>query len=229
MNKMNKTVLMAASAVLALTAGGALAGSHPALAIKATGLRPIQSPGHTLYSQNSNYDYAIVSQNFTSGSMGTAYNAAAADDFVVPKGKTWKVTGVDAAGVYITGAGPANSEVITFYKNSQGHPGDVIGKPQTVHCIDSAGSFACKIRGVKLSGGKKETRYWLSVVANCSYNGGCGEWGWTQTSTHYDPGQWENPGGGFGTTCSTWNNTSSCITQSGVVDDYAFDLKGKSS
>jgi hypothetical protein len=84
---MNKTVLLAGSAVLALATGSALAGSHPAFAVKATNVRPIQSPGNTLYSQNSNYDYAIVSQNFTSGSMGTAYDAAAADDFVVPKGR----------------------------------------------------------------------------------------------------------------------------------------------
>jgi hypothetical protein len=225
---MGKTALLAGTAMFALASSGVLAAPHPATVARAINHQPIQSKGSTLYNQNSNYDYAIVSQNFTSGSMGTAYDAAAADDFVVPRGKTWKVTGVDAAGVYFYGSGPASSEVITFYKNNQGHPGDIVGKPQTVVCTDSAGNFACKILGVKLNGGKRGTRYWLSVVANCSYDA-CGEWGWTQTSTHNRPGQWENPGGAFGTTCSTWNNTSTCLTQSGVVDDYAFALKGKSS
>ena len=225
---MNNVVLFATSAAVALSVGSALAGPHPAFAAKATSLDPIQSAGTTLYSQNSNYANAVISQNFTSGSLGTAYNAAAADDFVVPKGKTWTVTKVDAAGVYFYRSGPASSEVITFYKNSQGHPGSVVGRPQKIVCTDNAGNFSCKMSPVKLNGGNNGAKYWLSVVANCNY-GSCGEWGWTQTSTHNHPGQWENPGGGFGTTCSAWNNTSMCFTQLGVVDDYAFALKGKSS
>ena len=223
---MDKTALLAGTALLALTAG-ALAASRPGAMTKTIDSHPIQSGGNILYSQNSDYAYSIISQNFTSGSL-SSYDTAAADDFVVPKGKTWTVTRVDVAGIYFKGSGPASSEVITFYKNNHGHPGKVVGKPMTVNCTDNAGSFACKIGRRKLAGGTKDTRYWLSVVANCDYNS-CGEWGWTQTSTHKNPGQWENPGGGLGTTCSTWNNTSSCLTQSGVMDDYAFDLKGKSS
>src|SRR5438477_11615466 len=112
---MNKSVLLAASAVLALTAGSAMAASHPSLGVKATHVVPIQTPGKALYNQNSNYGYGIVSQNFTSGSFGTVYNAAAADDCAVPAGKTWKVKGLDVPGVYFNGSGPANSEIITFY------------------------------------------------------------------------------------------------------------------
>ena len=223
---MSKTALLAGTALLVLSTGWALAGPLPGYGTRAINVRVPQAGGSILYSQNSNFGYSIISQNFTSGSLGTAYNAAAADDFVVPKGKTWKVTEVDVAGEYFEGTGPASSEIVTFYKNDNGHPGPVVGRPQTLECTDSAGSFACAINPLKLTGGKKGKRYWLSVVANCSYSG-CGEWGWVQTSTHYRPGQWENPGGGFGTTCSTWNNTSHCFT--GDMDDYAFDLKGRSS
>src|SRR5205807_9753381 len=50
--EMNRTVLLAGTAALALIAVSALAGSHPSVAVKATNLRPIQSPGSTLYNQN---------------------------------------------------------------------------------------------------------------------------------------------------------------------------------
>jgi hypothetical protein len=227
---MNKTVLLAASAVLALTAGSAMAGSHPTLGAKATNVRPIQSPGGTLYNQNSNFGYGIVSQNFTSGSFGTVYNAAAADDFAVPAGKEWKVKGVDVTGVYFNGSGPANSEIVTFYAKAKGgHPGKTI-KAQTVNCTDSAGSFACALSStVKLdnSSGTKKKTYWVSVVVNMPFVTGQGEWGWVQNTTiHGNEGNWENPGGGFGTGCNTWGPNSQCL---GLAGDYAFDLKGKQS
>lgn len=224
---MTKISLLAATALLTLAAGCAVAGPHLDLVARAD-TRPVLQGGSILYNQNSNHGYSIISQNFTSGSFGTAYNSAAADDFVVPKGKDWKLTRVDVAGQYFEGTGPASSEVITFYRNGAGHPGTVVGSPQTLKCTDTAGNFACTIKPVILSGGTKGRRYWLSVVANC--DSACGEWGWIQnTTTHHDPGQWENPGGGLGFGCTSWNATSSCITLSGVVDDFAFDLRGKSN
>jgi len=190
---MSKTALLAGTAMFALTTGCALAGPLPVFAAKAATSRPPQAGGNILYSQNNNYGYSIISQNFTSGSMA-AYNAVAADDFVVPRGKTWKVTGVDAAGEYFFGTGPASSEIITFYKNADSHPGTVVGRPQTVNCTDTAGSFACTINRVKLTGGRKGTRYWLSVVANCNYST-CGEWGWVHAHASQSwpmgkPGRW---------------------------------------
>jgi hypothetical protein len=221
---MGKTALLIGTAVLSLTAGDALA-SQSNLVAKATNIRPVSSAS-ILYNQNKvkDYGYSIVSQNFDSDLM--SYDSAAADDFVVPAGKIWKVTGVDVAGEYFSGNGPASSQVITFFKNGTGHPGTVIGQAQTVNCTDTAGSFACAINTVQLTGGKKGKRYWLSIVANC--NSKCGEWGWIQnTITHHDPGQWENPGGGFGYGCSSWTDTSSCIAN--AADDFAFDLKGRSN
>ena len=223
---MTRIGLFAGTAMVALISNGVLAGSNPGVAPKVIAGQGIPSKGTTLYSQNSDYGYAIVSQNFTSGAL-TSYDAAAADDFVVPKGKVWKVTGVDVAGEYYYLSGPAASEIVTFYKNDNGHPGTIVGNPQTVNCTDTAGSFACTIKSVKFAGGKKGKRYWLSVVANCDHST-CGDWGWVQTiTTHHAPGQWENPGSGFGQGCSSWSSTSSCWVEAGA-DDYAFDLKGKS-
>jgi hypothetical protein len=228
---MNKPVLMAATAVLALTAGSAFAGSHPTLRAKAPNAHAIYSPGGTLYNQNSNFGYGFVSQNFTSGSFGTIYNAAAADDFAVPAGKTWKVKAVDVTGVYFNGSGPANSEIVTFYaKGKGGHPGKVVGKTQTVNCTDSEGSFACALpTAAKLnnSTGTKKKTFWVSVVVNMPFANGQGEWGWVQNATiHGTEANWENPGDGFGTGCTTWAPNSQCF---GLAGDYAFDLKGTQS
>ena len=222
---MNKTVLLAATAVLALTAGSAMAGSSPTMGVRAAGhaVAPFKKP-KTLYSQNSNYaSLSIVSQNFSSTYSHT-YDAAGADDFLVPAGKIWKITGVDAPGLYFNGSGPAQSENITFYKDSKGKPGKTVGKTQTVNCTDSAGSFSCVVKAkLDNSLGTKKARYWISVVANLNYSPG-GEWGWTQIAADKnDPGKWENPGGGFGTSCSSWTNTSTCIPTS-TSNDFAFDL-----
>ena len=224
---MNRSVLLAAAAVLALTAGSAVAASHPALGVRPAHPVPIKSPGKTLYSQNSNFGYAIISQNFSS-TFSATYDAEAVDDFLVPKGRVWSIHGVDVTGAYFNGSGPATSEVITFYYDSSNKPGKPFGKPQTVNCTDSAGSFACALnKPVKLdnSVGQKRARYWVSVVANMAFTAG-GEWGWlANTVTRNDPGKWQNPGDGFGTGCTKWTDTSTCIPTAGS-DDFAFGLTG---
>jgi len=227
-----KVALLAATAVIALTAGGAMAGSVPMAVTKVAPVAPIHTPGATtLYNQNSNFSASLVSDNFTSGSFGTIYNSSGADDFVVPSGSKWKITEVDVTGVYFNctsgvNCGPATSEVITFYKNSGGMPGAVIGTAQTVSCSDSSGSFACKLTTpVKLKGGTKGKTYWVGVVANQDF-GTAREWGWTvNTTIHGNEAQWQNPGGGFGVGCTTWGPIGTCL---GFTGDFAFDLKGKS-
>jgi hypothetical protein len=222
---MNKTVLLAATAVLALTAGGALAGSHPTLGVRSAHIVPIQSPGGMLYNQNRKFGYAVESQNFSSNL--SANNSAGADDFVVPAGKIWKIKAVDVTGEY-DGSGSATSEVITVYKDSNGKPGRAVGKPITMNCTDGGGPFACTLpKAIKLDNslGTKNARYWLSFVVNLAFSNGGGYWGWVQNrKTHNDAGQWENPGNGYGTGCTSWNDTSTCIP--GANDDFAFDLKG---
>src|SRR6202045_3440839 len=100
---------------LSVALGAVMAGS----AIAASGQAPASD---VLYNQNSNFGYGVVSQNFTSGSFGTAYNAAAADDFIVPTGTAWTISEVDVTGSYFEGSGPAASEVVTFYANKHGRP-----------------------------------------------------------------------------------------------------------
>ena len=51
-----------------------------------------------------------------------------------------------------------------------------------------------------------------------------GQWFWAgSTSANNNPGKWQNPGGGFGTPCSTWGNLSLCIAGD---NEWAFALMG---
>jgi hypothetical protein len=221
-----KTVLLAGAAVaLALSAGTASAGAaHPSLSVKATPGHVVLFPkGGTLYDQTGGGSgEAVDSQNFES--TFAAYDDQGADDFKVPKGHTWKITEVDAPGLYFNGAGPATSENVTFYKDAGGVPGAQVGPSNDgIVGTDSAGSFTIKLANtVKL----KKGTYWVSVVANCSFTGGCGEWGWDTRSTQTgNEAQWQNPGGGFGV-CPTWGPITTCIY--GNPDpDFQFALKGK--
>jgi len=224
---MKTSTLLAATAVIALTSGTAMAAQPMAASPTIVHRVPPVLGSGVLYNQNSNFGYGIDSQNFSS-TYSKTYDAAGADDFLVPAGKTWKVKGVDATGVYYNGSGPATSENVTFYSDAKGVPGKVKVALTNLSCTDTAGSFSCKTTGVTLKGGKKGKRYWVSVVANCNFSG-CGQWGWVENKTiQNDPAQWENPGGGFGTSCTTWGMNATCLGSSIYSGDYAFDLKGKS-
>jgi hypothetical protein len=226
---MTKTVLLASAAVLALSMGSAsAAGHHPALNGKATAQSKIAHWGKAanraatvLYDQNDDSQgYADVSQNFES--TFDAYDAQGADDFVVPKGSTWKVTEVDVSGLYFNGSGPADSLDVVFYKDSKGVPGKAVKTISGASYTDVGfGSFVIDLgKGAKLKKGK----YWVSVVANMAFLVG-GEWGWSTRNTMggNHPAQWQNPGGGFGL-CSTWCERDTAI--GGGIDNM-FTLRGK--
>jgi opacity protein-like surface antigen len=221
---MKKTYLLAA-ATLALS-------SVNMAAVAAS--RHSRPPTTMLWNQNSNFGEYSYSDNFTSGSF-SSFDDSGADDFVVPAGKTWKITGVDVTGNYgsccppgvtvqVQDCGPATSEIITFYKNKGGLPGAVIGTAQTINCTDNMGNFTCSLpTSVKLRGGTKGKTYWLGFVANMNFNM-ARQWYWTfNTTVRGNVSAWENPGGGFGF-CPTWSPNTQCFG----YDDYAFDLRGRS-
>jgi hypothetical protein len=223
---MTKTVLFATAAVLALSVGGVASAAKPVSVslhhAKAHSLKGADRSAGVLYDQSNNDSgIGIVSQNFESSF--DIYDAAAADDFTVPKGSKWKVTEVDAFGVYFNGSGPARDENVTFYKDDHGAVGDEV-KTFTAAGTDNFGSFAISLgkKGVKL----KKGTYWVSVQANLDFSAG-GEWGWeNQTSSEGNPAQWENPGDGFGTGCTSWSAENVCIPDG--QGDHMFTIRGTS-
>jgi hypothetical protein len=72
----------------------------------------------------------------------------------------------------------------------------------------------------------KPGTYFVSVQANMAFSVG-GEWGWnTNNTVRGSASQWQNPGGGFGTGCTTYNTTTTCIP-AGEGGDFSFALLGK--
>ena len=81
------------------------------------------------------------------------------------------------------------------------------------------GSFAIKLpgKGITLQAGT----YWVSVGADCSFEGGCGEWGWeTSSVVHGYMAMWRSCEAG---SCTNWETLGQCCSSSG---DFMFDLRG---
>lgn len=217
---MSNAALLSAAASIALIAGGVSAASGTTMRGLAASSTTHRSKGtKVLYNQNSNgTGIATVSSNFTN--YATNYDCAAADDFVVPQGHTWKIAEVDVTGLYFGGSA-ADSENVTFFKDRRGKPGRIVEALNKQNGIGGDGSFIFYLpKKVRLKPGT----YWLSVVANFVFAEGEGEWGLEMNGTiHGRPAMWENPGGGFGV-CPTWGTIGSCL---GYTGDLMFDLQGR--
>ena len=220
---MTGTVLMTTTAIVALLGSNAvLARAIPSFVATTAGKAqpPISNPkAHTLYSQNSNdAGIGVDSQNFTSGT-NTSYSVMGADDIVIPAGSSWKIRRVDVTGVYFNGSGPAKSVNVIFWNDDNGIPGTAVnnGAYDDLHCAGmETGSFSCRLpKRLKLLSG----HYWVTVQANCSFTGNCGEWGWELNSViRNDPAVWEC----CYDVCPTWGPLNYCV---GYNDDFMFDLK----
>jgi hypothetical protein len=240
---MGKTALLSGTAALALSAGTAFAGAaHPALSAKATTGFHAQLPERgagVIYSQRDNDNgIGIVSQNFTDSGF-SAYDAQGADDFTISRKATIK--DVVADGQYFNGPGPADSYNVIFYKGGAVGPAGTCCKKAAAICMnqpytDPSGLGSPDVDvspcnppvpgggpgGVKLKPGT----YFVSVQANMAFSVG-GEWGWnTNNTVRGSASQWQNPGGGFGTGCTTYNTTTTCIP-AGEGGDFSFALLGK--
>jgi hypothetical protein len=221
---MNKSFALAASVLLLSSAGTAFAAGG--MQSKAGPARPLVSQDFAppLYDQNdSDSGNGINSQNFEA--IYDAYDNMGADDFTVPAGVTWKLTGIDVAGVYYGGIGPAASQHVVIYSNKKNKPGAVVADFDNVAGADNGtGSFSIALpKAVKLQPGK----YWVSVQVNMDFDIG-GQWAWSNRSVvNGKPSLWQNPGDGFGSGCVKWADEATC-TASGVGDKM-FTLKGKSS
>ena len=208
---MTRTILVATTALVALLGSNAAPAQQPhAFAASMAGKPPFANPkARTLYNQNSSGNGGtVLSDCFTSGGY-TSSCGTAADDFVIPSRKTWKIGEVDVTGVYFDGSGPATSEIVTFYNDNNGVPGTVVkhGTFTDLSCIDNAGSFSCTLpRKVKLKAG----HYWVAVTANINFDSGAGEWGWASSSVIHNDSAVQSCGTG-------------CWTALG--EDLLFDLK----
>lgn len=182
------------------------------------------APNAILWNQTGNDSgVGIISQNFTDAGFDV-YDSQGADDFVVPAGKRWKISGIRFIGVYFNGPGPADNETIWIYKDAGGMPGATLGSG-TVTATDVAGTFTAALPNIKLNAGT----YWLSIQPTMAFTPG-GEWGWETTNTLTgNAAVWKNPQDGFATGCTTYQNMQGCIGALGEGPDFMFAIVGQST
>ncbi|MEO6255158.1 MAG: M36 family metallopeptidase, partial [Ferruginibacter sp.] len=158
------------------------------------------TPVGTLYTQGTN-PAANGSPSQVFEPANAAFTSQSADDFTVPAGTTWSVTQVTAGGI---GAGAPTSVNVFFYNNSGSNlPGTVVASyPNVATFVNAGGNYTVTLpSALALTGGT----YWVSVQVNMSFATG-GQWFWGNFGTTNIGNQyaWQNPGGGFGTPCTSW-------------------------
>ena len=160
----------------------------------------------------------IVSQNFSD----SAFDATAADDFVVTDASGWTISEVDLTAVYYNGSGPADSFDITFYNDADGAPGSVACSAPASSYSAAGTSFAIPLSSpCSLAAGT----YWVGAMANIDFNFAEGQFVWVSyTGAGGSVSQWENPGGGWGTPCTTWGSFPTCFSI--AADSMSFAIVG---
>ncbi len=166
---------------------------------------------------------SLASQNFETAN--DPFDCQAADDFVVPAGETWNIESVDAPGAYYNGTGPAVDFNVFFYSDAGGLPGTEVASVLNASYTDPGGLGSVNITfpsAVVLT----EGTYWVSVQCNMDFGVG-GQWGWLEHNPVGSESAWQNPGGGFGTTCTTWGyRVTNCAVGTAPFVDLAFVLNG---
>ena len=154
-----------------------------------------------------------------------ALSSFAADDFVVPAGRTWTITEVHAQGAYPQ-TGPAENFNVAFYKDNGGLPGSQVYNATAQYYVNNAGVFKVTLTApaILASG-----TYWVSVQARLSINQN-GHWWWTDRTVQTNsPAAWQNPNGGSGQ-CTTWGVRSTCLVFGDAgAPDQAFRLVGRAA
>jgi hypothetical protein len=214
----------AALAVTLLAAAPSVAGGHtsplspPAGAAGRLAPAHIAGKGSCFSNLVEESQVGIVSQDFGAGQNPS--DAQGADDFALPRRCRVSTVGIDNR-VY---NGVADSYNVTFYRDKGGLPGKVVSTstsnqagpcPARVVC-DTAITLPSAVTLRKGVG-------WVSVQANLGFGSGEAVWltGLTQKG---GPAVWENPGDGWGTGCTTWDDLQSCWGDSNPGPDFEFVL-----
>lgn len=178
------------------------------------------APLDVLYDQmGSDSTIATVSQDFETAN--DTYDDQGADDFIVPPAESWIIDGVDVAGQYFNGVGPADSFAVYFYTDAAGLPGTLVDSRLAQPYTNGASASIALTSPIVLGAGS----YWVSVQAKMDLTVG-GEWGWDNRTVQSGAvAAWRNPGNGFVTGCTFWGANNVCIPTAGGPD-FVFRLNG---
>ncbi len=157
-----------------------------------------------------------------------AFDAWAADDFVVPAGTTWLVDEVRTVGTTGTPGGATVS--VTFYANSPGGgdpdlPGAAVPGCSYTGLVptDVAGSFTIVLPTVcSLAAGA----YWVGIQTAQNV-ASFGQHFWSNRTVQTgSEAVWRNPGDGFATGCLDWEPQTECGVGGGAAPDLLFQIFG---
>jgi len=182
---------------------------------------PVRTGFIVLYDQyNSPAALDVTSQDFEPAFDNM--DGQGADDFTVPAGQTWSVEGVDVDGEY--NGGPAASFNVFFYLNAGAGPGVLVcSRPANPFTQGPAAGDA--VITLTAPCALPPGSYWVSVQARQDF-GPAGQWFWqNRTVQSTSPATWQNPGGGWGTGCTTWNVRTICFPPL-TGPDQVFRLNG---
>lgn len=171
------------------------------------------------YENFGNVDIGYSSQIFED--ENSAYNSELADDFKTPA-QASVLCNISVEGATLNGVGFAgnaqNTIRVNIYNDNAGKPGDVIFSrdfPASTLDPENTGSF-------NLSNFDDSpvltanTTYWISVRAAMGF-ADSGQWYWKYAPiSHGNTWKWRNPGDGFETGCTNWQDAKDCLNTEGV-------------
>lgn len=162
----------------------------------------------TLYNQIGSDGSGIISNQYTDASADTMI--VCADDFTIPVGGTWNVTGVSVSGFRndpsATGVAMTSIEVMIL-QDASGMPGSTIVSETFSVNIPAPSSDTTLNLDFATPANMTEGTYWISVKGFAPANS---RWNWSTLSGTYgasamliDPDDW------FGAGATTWTNFAS--------------------
>ncbi len=195
----------------ALGAVGLRAATRPQAGIHLATRPQVFAPTHphdVLYDQSNSPGITGVSSQLFEPALNS-FDSENADDFTVPDGQRWLITGVDVGGSYANGPGPASSVTVRFYADNSGLPGTLLYSASDLPYTPGPGYGDLSIplsSSMLLPAGV----YWLVVQARLDV-GTQGQWYWTDSaSLSNNQAVWRNPGGGYPSLCVDWQIHSEC-------------------
>jgi hypothetical protein len=170
-----------------------------------------QPTGSTvLYDQTGSVVNGAPSQNFESAF--DQYDAQGADDFVVTDAAGWTLSAFNFVVSATADPSSATYDIVVLPDDGSGLPGStpVCSYPGATGVLTSGNtalSVALPSPCVLAQG-----TYWIEMVVNLDFGtGGQVFWSDYSPSGTGSNAKWQNPGGGFGTACSTWSDMATCV------------------
>ncbi len=182
------------------------------------------APAAVCFSSAAAFGNFVTSQNFEAAN--DALDTHAAGDFKCPGTiGAFKIKKVSVIGAYSNGPGPADSVNVTIYNNTSGEPGSVRCSYPNLPYTNGPSFVIALPSACRVANGKA---YWVEVQANMNLDT-AGQWFWeVGNPVDFKQADFKNPGGGFGTGCTVYQNDlylPDCFTD--VGDDVIFTITGR--